>query len=212
MSISMSALGNMVRKCVDQHQEITIRKTRIHRVRDGVVVDLKVLLASGVNIPLTVNVLQKQVKQYITSCSGIDVHEVRVMVETDAEPVAVEKPEETSPVPSEKPAQSVQMIPEEEPVVEHAAECILRHTEEPADYVEAPVCVQPVVETEEVVEELPDELPSAFEETVVEEEQPEAIENPAAEIEVAEEENPVEVIEAEQPDETENVFVEGSAE
>ena len=45
--------------------------------------DIKITLLSGVNIPLTVNALQKQIKQYITSCSGVDVHKVRVMVETD---------------------------------------------------------------------------------------------------------------------------------
>lgn len=82
VSISMHAMENMVRKCIDTHEELKASHARIHRTKDGVVVDIKISLASGVNIPLTVNALQKQIKHYITSCSGVDVKEVRVMVET----------------------------------------------------------------------------------------------------------------------------------
>lgn len=108
MSISMNAMETMVRKCVDAHEELSADSTHIYHGRDGVMVDLKITLRSGVNIPLTVNALQKQIKQYITSCSGVDVQQVRVMVETDptaarllpgdipAEPV-VQPAEEPSP-------------------------------------------------------------------------------------------------------------------
>lgn len=82
MSISMQAMENMVKKCIDTHEELKVTRTRIHRTRDGVVVNIRISLANGVNIPLTVNALQKQIKHYITSCSGVDVKEVRVMVET----------------------------------------------------------------------------------------------------------------------------------
>jgi len=84
MSISMNALESMVQKCVASHQELTVNATHIQHAREGIVVDIKITLPGGVNIPLTVNALQKQIKQYITSCSGVDVHKVRVMVETDA--------------------------------------------------------------------------------------------------------------------------------
>ena len=136
MSIAMSALKSMVNKCVDQHPEVSVKKIHIHRLRNGIIVDLKLLLANGINIPLTVNVLQKQIKQYITSCSGVDVHEVRVQIDTSNMSVA-EKKEEMPVLEQEIPAALVQ----DEPVVEVAAESILRHTEEPADYVE-PVVVE----------------------------------------------------------------------
>lgn len=136
MSIAMSALKSMVNKCVDQHPEVSVKKVHIHRIRNGVIVDLKILLANGINIPLTVNVLQKQIKQYITSCSGVDVHEVRVQIDTSNQSVT-EKKEELPVLEQEIPAALVQ----EDPVVEAAAESILRHTEEPADYVE-PVAVE----------------------------------------------------------------------
>ena len=83
MSISMHAMESMVKRCIDTHEELKVTHTRIHRVKDGVAVDIRVSLANGVNIPLTVNALQKQIKHYITSCSGVDVKAVRVMVETD---------------------------------------------------------------------------------------------------------------------------------
>ncbi len=147
MNIAMSALTSMVNKCVDQHQEIKVKKIRIHRVRDGVIVDLKILLANGINIPLTVNVLQKQIKQYITSCSGVDVHEVRVQIDT-SEMILVDKAEESVAAGQEIVAP---VALQDDPVVEAAAESILRHTEEPADYVEA---IETVVVQEEPAAEL----------------------------------------------------------
>ncbi len=83
MSISMHAMESMVKRCIDTHEELKVTQTRIRRMRDGVGVAIRVSLANGVNIPLTVNALQKQIKHYITSCSGVDVKEVRVMVETN---------------------------------------------------------------------------------------------------------------------------------
>ncbi len=94
LNISMHAMENMVRKCIDTHSELKVSGTRIHRAKEGVVVDMRISLANGVNIPLTVNALQKQIKHYITSCSGVDVKEVRVMVETNNSMSA----EDTTPV------------------------------------------------------------------------------------------------------------------
>ena len=156
MSISMKAMENMVRKCVEAHPELNVNHTRICHSRGGVCVDLKITLLNGVNIPLTVNALQKQIKQYITSCSGVDVEEVRVMVETEAA--------------KSLPAPEVVIVPAEtepEPVlVEKAAECICQHQEEPAAYAEAPAQLDEAVEAEIVVEEAAaEEQPEAEEET-----------------------------------------------
>ncbi len=118
MSISMKAMESMVNKCVDAHQELSVTSTRIHHGREGVVVDIKIMLASGVNIPLTVNALQKQIKQYITSCSGVEVQQVRVMVETDSTRL-------TAPAAIEIPAQ-------EEKKTEPGVIADRQHMEEPA--------------------------------------------------------------------------------
>lgn len=138
MSIAISALSSMVHKCVDQHQEIAVKKIHINRVRGGIIVDLKLLLANGINIPLTVNVLQKQIKQYITSCSGVDVHEVRVQIGTSDKASALKHKE--VPALEQVPVVALQDHSES------AAESILQHTEEPADYVEPVDYVEPAAE------------------------------------------------------------------
>ena len=177
MSIAMTALKSMVKKCVDQHQEVSVKKIHIHRLRSGIIVDLKLLLANGINIPLTVNVLQKQIKQYITSCSGVDVHEVRVQVDTSSN-MSIEEKKEEIPVLEQEAAPAALL--QGEPVVETAAESILRHTEEPADYVE-PV----VTETYEAVaaEEVPAEVEAAVAEAVEEIPAAEYVEEAAAYVE-----------------------------
>ena len=129
MSISMNALDTMVRHCVDQHKELTVKSTRISRVKSGIVVEIRIMLAAGVNIPLTVNALQKQVKQYIMSCSGVEVYEVKVLVETGIpngktrhskelvlEPQAAPQPVKAGP--DKEPAQTAEPEPVAEPVPE----------------------------------------------------------------------------------------------
>ena len=96
LSISMTAMENMVKKCVDSHDDLKVASTRIHHAREGVIISLRIALANGVNIPITVSALQKQIKQYITSCSGVDVKEVRVMVETNNSLIAATADKEPS--------------------------------------------------------------------------------------------------------------------
>ena len=177
MSISMKAMENMVRKCVDSHEELTVNQTRIYRVRDGVQVDVRITLPSGANIPLTVNALQRQIKQYITSCSGVDVTKVRVKVETDIAKLA-------APVPM--PALENPVVAEPEAQPEIAASEIVRHQEEPASYADSvQEEAQPVEETVAEAEELPEELSEETEpvmdgEAVLEAEKEEATEEAEA--------------------------------
>ena len=177
MSISMKAMENMVKKCVDSHGELTVNNTKIYLVRNGVSVDLKITLAAGVNIPLTVNALQKQIKQYITSCSGVDVHEVRVKVETDAVKLL---PPPQSPVIEPAPVEEVKRV-------ESPAEPVIQHKEEPKRYTEAPV----VEESAPVPVEVQPEAAAAEEKTEPEQ----AAEAPAEAEEKQEEKNAEEVTE-----------------
>lgn len=82
LRISVKAIENLVQKCVDMHEEITMDSMAIHNVREGVSVDLRISLANNISIPLAVASLQKQIKQYLAASSGIEVKEVRVSVET----------------------------------------------------------------------------------------------------------------------------------
>lgn len=171
MSISMKALENMAKRCISVYPDLTVKSTRIYRNRDSISVELKVTLASGVNIPLTINALQKQIKQYITSCSGIDVKEVRVQVETDVAKLAapVETPVIEAAAPQAVAAESVteQLNHKEEPkpAEETVAEAIEQETAAQAEAVEEAV--------EETVEEPVCEMP---EEIVQEEDEPESSE------------------------------------
>ncbi len=144
MSISMNALESMVQKCVASHQELTVNATRIQHAREGIIVDIKITLLGGVNIPLTVNALQKQIKQYITSCSGVDVHKVRVMVETDARSAseADAQPAPDTPVPVAA-----------APLADGIEEPILRHAEETVSYAVSPE--EPAEDAQEAAEQPP---------------------------------------------------------
>ena len=125
LSISIKAIENLVQKCIDKHEELHVMSTGLENSRDGLVIKLRIGLASGVSIPLVVSALQKQIKQYITSCSGVDVHKVRVMVETDARAASDTdaQPVADAPIPTAA-----------APLAEGIEEPIFRHVEEAASY------------------------------------------------------------------------------
>ena len=108
LSISIKAIESLVRKCLDKHDEIHLTGMRMDTTRDGLVIRLRIGLAGGVNIPLAVGAVQKQIKQYVTACSGVDVKEVKVQVETSAEQTGKsiytvpDMPEDTAALPREE--------------------------------------------------------------------------------------------------------------
>ena len=95
LRIAVKAIQNLVEKCVDLHEEIQLISMIITNTREGVVVELFISLANNISIPLAVASLQKQIKQYLVASSGIEVREVRVIVEnTEDEPLLVAEIEE----------------------------------------------------------------------------------------------------------------------
>lgn len=84
VSISIRALEGLVARCVEKHEELHVTSTLLENTRDGLVIKLCANMASGVNIPKAVSTLQKQIKQYVSTCSGVDVYEVRVQVDATA--------------------------------------------------------------------------------------------------------------------------------
>ena len=175
MSISMKALDTMARKCINQHQELEIKSTRIYRVKNGIAVRIRLLLETGVNIPLTVSALQKQIKQYIVSCSGVDVHEVQVLVETNQP--KPKKPHEQQqeivvdnrqPDIVPEPVELQREVPAEEtaPVAETAEEFVEEAVEEHAETAEEPADeneAEPKLIVERKVEDIAEENPEAAE-------------------------------------------------
>lgn len=97
LAISLNTLQTMVQKCLDQHKELKTENIRLENQRDGLLIRIQGVVAGGVSIPLTVDTLQKQVKQYVTACSGVEVKGIRVQIEASGEdavdaPFAIEPP------------------------------------------------------------------------------------------------------------------------
>ena len=98
LAISIKALENMVQKCVDQHPEIQVQRMYLENRKDGLLIRLRASVAGGISIPLTVEAMQKQIRQYVTACSGVEIRGIRVQIESsgdDAEnaPFAIAAPE-----------------------------------------------------------------------------------------------------------------------
>ena len=85
LAISLETLETLVRKCVDQHQEIKAESIRLENDRDGLLIIIRGIVAGGVSIPLTVDNMQKQIKQYVTACSGVEIKGVRLLIESSGE-------------------------------------------------------------------------------------------------------------------------------
>ena len=147
IGVSIKSIEGLVQTCVNQHDVIAQAEIAVVERRDGIVILLNIQEAAGVNIPLAVGALQKQIKQYVGTCTGVDVHEVRVMVE-NTENDAVE-----SPYMVEKPV-----------VLTTAVTAASLHHDVPAAEVveELPVEELPVLEMT-AVEEIPEEQPMQLE-------------------------------------------------
>ncbi len=130
LAISLNALETMVMKCLDQHDEIVTQSIHLENQRDGLLVRIRGTVAGGISIPLTVDTLQKQIKQYVTACSGVEVKGIRIQIESSGEdmkdaPFAIDAPsfsllpkggdkkqETEEPVPAEMPGENE--LPDEE--------------------------------------------------------------------------------------------------
>ena len=85
LAISIKALENMVNKCLDQHDEIQVQRLYLETKKDGVLIRIRGSVCGGISIPLTVEALQKQIRQYVTACSGVEVRGIRVQIESSGE-------------------------------------------------------------------------------------------------------------------------------
>lgn len=97
IGVAVKSIEGLVQTCIRQHDTVHSAEISVVERRDGIVILLNIREAAGVNIPLAVGALQKQIKQYVSECTGVDVHEVRVMVESTEEnavasPYAVREP------------------------------------------------------------------------------------------------------------------------
>lgn len=142
LRISITAIENLVQKCIDVHPEIHVVSMHVRNGREGVVIDLRIAMANNISIPLAVASLQKQIRQYLAASSGIDIKEVLVSVETAEDAAA-----EGSPylVPNAQAAhnaaeKAAEPQKKEKPALHRR---IFGHSEQPAIVPEAPASPEP---------------------------------------------------------------------
>lgn len=82
LSISLKAMESMIQKCLAPHKELTAQSVHLENQKGGLQVRIRGTVAGGVSIPLTVEALQQQIKQYVTACSGVEVKNIKVQIET----------------------------------------------------------------------------------------------------------------------------------
>ena len=82
LAISLRAMETMVLKCLEPHKELNVQSVRLENQKGGLLIRIRGTVAGGVSIPLTVDALQQQIKQYVTACSGVEVKDIRVQIES----------------------------------------------------------------------------------------------------------------------------------
>ena len=156
IGVSIRSIEGLVQTCIRQHEVVASADISVVERRDGIVILLNIEEAAGVNIPLSVGALQKQIRQYVNACTGVDVQEVRVLVEnTDADIAASPYAVQNTAVPAAAPAAELQQetaAAEAAVTFEPAAEAVQLYAEEAAQEI--------VPAAESIAEEsvLPDEI------------------------------------------------------
>ncbi len=101
IGVSVKSIQGLVQTCVRQYPEIHQAEIAVQEKRDGIAILLTIEETAGVNIPMIVSALQKQVKQYVNDCTGVNVREVRVLVENSEEELALLTAPAAQPVPAQ---------------------------------------------------------------------------------------------------------------
>ena len=156
IGVSIRSIEGLVQTCIRQHEVVAKADISVVERRDGIVILLDIEEAAGVNIPLSVGALQKQIKQYVNACTGVDVHEVRVLVENTESTVgttayAVQEPVVMAAVATE-PSAPVEAAPASVPEAAPVEDAVMEATTV-EEIPQMPVEESAVAET--VVEEVP---------------------------------------------------------
>ena len=195
LTISIKAIDALVARCTEKSEDIRITSTAIEGLRDGLVITLRGTASTGVNIPLVTANLQKQIRSYVTACSGVDVKEVCVRVDAMAEgsensPYRIAEPDVLVPALQIEPPRgqgdkTAAGEEEERPLHQR----LFSHAEEPVNMPQTPA-PQEIADDQE--EEAAEEAPEETADETADEAAEEAVEETAYEMpEEAEEAAPV---------------------
>ena len=86
LRIAVSAIENLILKCVETHKEVKVNEMNVVNHRDAIDVQMRVSINGNVSIPHAVEQLQSQIKRYLAASSGIEVRNISVSV--DKAPIA----------------------------------------------------------------------------------------------------------------------------
>ena len=182
----MSAIENLILKCVETHKEVKVNEMNVVNHRDAIDVQMRVSINGNVSIPHAVEQLQSQIKRYLAASSGIEVRNISVSVDkapiADL-PAAKEQLPEADPEPEVKPEPApekkeklpvhqrifgrdpekteAEQIAEAEYVTPDPAEEAPAETAEEGAAAEAPAEVPATQESAPQEETLPEDAPAA---------------------------------------------------
>lgn len=128
VNISLKALEGLVHKCLQAHPELTVVSSSIFSDGESVRITLHITLLEDISIPLAVNALQKEIRQYVQACAGVEIDDVRVFVDGttagEKEPIAspyrvasavsIVQPLSTKPAVAQAPEMPMQDAPAQE--------------------------------------------------------------------------------------------------
>ena len=160
MSISIHTIERLVEQCVERYPETAVESIKLENLKDSLIIRMKVAMESGVNIPVTVGNLQRQVKQYVTDCSGVDVREVKVQIEPAAAKRNAPNNAPAAPVVERPAIQPVEEEPKEEKIPLHQRIFGREDSTHVGEYVAEP----PVEEAAPAAQEAAEEAAEAAEE------------------------------------------------
>ena len=166
LRIAVSAIENLILKCVETHKEAKVNEMNVVNHRDAIDVQMRVTVNGNVSIPHAVEQLQSQIKRYLAASSGIEVRNISVSVDKAPMgdlPAAKELPEPEAK--TESAAEKKEKVPVHQRVFGRDPEKSEAEQMVEAEY----VTPDPVEEAAAPAEEAPAEEPAPAEETPAEE-------------------------------------------
>lgn len=144
--ISLKAIETLVHKCLDSHAELKVVTSSLFSDEETVRIDVHVNLQTDISMPLAISALQKQIKKYIEACSGVTVQEVRVFVDGTM-PSTPESANSPFAIPPALMGMETEPLPAGEAAVETAQQEEITATSDPV--VESAEAAEIIPETEE---------------------------------------------------------------
>ena len=144
LAISVKALESLVMKCIAPYEAVECKSIHLHNEREGLVIGLRIGVRRGTNIPMLADSLQKQIRQYVSDCTGCDVKRVYVQVDTmdvAGDQTAYHVPDPVDPVAEHQKTQETQETETDTKLPLHQR--LFGHKDQPAELPLAPVEAAP---------------------------------------------------------------------